>query len=73
MRKYVILYRRGTGVWGCMTPGIHEGLYDKPEIDAAVTFLRENSAAEGVAVRLGDETFNVMVTTEPQTENAFDF
>jgi hypothetical protein len=73
MRRYVILYRRGTGNWGRMTPSIHAGLYDKPEVNAAIAFLRDNSAAEGVAVRLGDECFNVMVTMEPKTENAFDF
>jgi hypothetical protein len=73
MRKYLILYRRGIGDWGRMTPGIHKGLYDRPEVNAAVAFLRENPAAEGAAVRIGDETFNVMVTNEPKTENAFDF
>ena len=31
-----------------------------------------NEAAEGVAVRLGDEHFNIMVTLEPKTENTFD-
>jgi hypothetical protein len=73
MRKYVILYRRGSNPWGRLTPGVHQGLYGKPEIDAAVAFLRDNTAAEGVAIRLGDETFNVMVTMEPKTENAFTF
>jgi len=73
MRRYVILYRRGTGDWGRLTPGVHQGLYDRPEINAAVAFLRDNPAAEGVAVRLGDETFNVMVTVEPKAENTFAF
>lgn len=72
-RRYVILYRRGTGNWGRLTPLVHRGMYDKPEINAAIAFVRFFDAVEGVAVRLGDETFNVMVTTEPKAENAFDF
>jgi len=73
MRQYIILYRRGTGKWGRLTPGVHQRLYDKPEIDAAVAFLRNNLAAEGVAVRLGEESFNIMVTAEPKTKNTFGF
>jgi len=71
MRNYVILYRRGMGQWGRLTPGVHQGLYDRPEIRAAIDFLRDNRAAVGVAVRLDDETFNVMVADEPKTENSF--
>ena len=71
MRHYVILYRRGTGRWGRMTPGIHQGLYDRPEIHAAIAFLRDHPAAEGVAMRLGDESFNIMITAEPKAENTF--
>lgn len=73
MRKYVILYRRGVGKWGRLTPEVHRGFYDRTEIDAAVNFLRTNPCAEGVAVRLDDETFNVVVVTDPKTENTFDF
>jgi hypothetical protein len=73
MRRYVILYRRGTGDWGRLTAGVHRGLYHRPEIKAAVVLHRDNPAAEGVAVRLGDEIFNVMVTVEPKTENTFAF
>lgn len=73
MRKYVILYRRGTGKWGRLTPDVHQGFYDQPAIVAAVDFLRANPNAEAVAVRLEDELFNVVVVTEPKTENTFDF
>lgn len=73
MRRYVILYRRGTGKWGRMTPEIHRGLYDRPEVNAAVAFLRDNPAAEGVAVRLEDETFNIMVVAASDEPNAFTF
>lgn len=73
MRRYVILFRRGGCSWGRLTPGVHRGLYDKPEVNAAIAFLYGNPAAQGVAVQLGDETFNVMVTAEPKAENTFAF
>ena len=43
MRKYVILFRRGTAKWGRLTPHVHAGFYDRPEIQMAVAFLRERS------------------------------
>ena len=73
MRKYVILYRRGTGKRGRLTPISHMGLYDNPEVNAAVTFLRDNPSSEGVIVRREDELFNVMVCYEPKTPNTFEF
>jgi hypothetical protein len=73
MRRYVIYYRRGEGRWGPLTPIVHQNLYHRAEVNAAVAFLRDNPAAEGVIVRLSDELFNVMVTLEPTTENALAF
>ena len=73
MRRYVILYRRGKGDWGRVTPGVHAGIYDKPEVNTAIAFLRINPSAEGVIVRLQDELFNIMVCHEPKTVNAFEF
>jgi hypothetical protein len=73
MRKYVIFYRRGLGVWGRLTPISHMRLYDKPEINTAVAFLRDNPSIEGIIVRLADELFNIMVCSEPKTPNTFEF
>lgn len=73
MRQYVILYRRGAGKWGRVTPQLHRGLYDKPAVNAAIVFLRENPAAEGVAVRLDDEQFNIMVVAASDEPNIFTF
>lgn len=73
MRKYVILYRRGKGRWGRVAPGLHQGLYDRPEVNAAVVFLRDNPAAQGVAVVIGDEQFNVIATSNPDENNTFEF
>jgi len=73
MRSYVILYRRGTGRWGQVNPVVHLGLYDREEVWKAVDYLRENDAAEGVALRLGDEAFNICVTLEPKTPDTFEF
>lgn len=73
MRRYMIWYRRGRGVsgWGRLTPSVHQGLYDKPEITAAVAFLRDNPATEVVAIRLGDEMYKVVVTLDTKAENSF--
>jgi hypothetical protein len=73
MRKYVILYRRGMGEWGRVTPGVHAGIYDKPAVNDAIAFLQTNPSAEGVVVRLDEELFNIMVCHEPKTPNAFEF
>jgi hypothetical protein len=73
MRRYVILYRRGTGLWGKLTPVVHLKLYDRVEVHQAFNYLRENNAAEGIALRLGDEAFNICVTLEPKTPDTFEF
>lgn len=71
MRKYLVYYRRGKGAWGILTPSVHAGLYQRPEIDAAKVFLHDNPAVEGIAIRLDDELFNLVVTADPKAENTF--
>jgi hypothetical protein len=76
MRQYFVFYRRGgqDQKWGKLTPFVHLGLYDRREIRQAVTFMRENPSVEGVAIRLGDESFNLVVFTQEATApQAFSF
>jgi hypothetical protein len=74
MRQYAIFYRRGTGKWGRLEPNTHYSLYSRPEVSAAVAFMQAVPSAEGVALRLGDERFN-LTAFEPgvEDEQAFTF
>lgn len=72
MRRYVILFRRGKGNWGRLEPGTHRTLYDRPEIHAAIQFMRDNPTTEGMSIRLGDEQFNVVAVLD-EAANSFTF
>lgn len=76
MRQYFIYYRRGgpDRKWGKLTPAIHQGLYQREPVQAVVTFIRDNPAVEGVAVRIDDEMFNIIAfTQEAEAPQAFKF
>ena len=60
MRRFTVYYRRGRSHWRQLQPGVHDGLCNKPEVREAIRYMRDNPAVEGVAVRVGDELFNVM-------------
>ena len=74
MRQYAIYYRRGGGKFGRLEANAHHSLYSRPEVSTAIGFMQTNPTAEGVAVRLGDELFNIMsLAQEAIAPNAFVF
>ncbi len=71
MRHYVILYRRADAVWSRLIPHVQHNLYDRDEVNAAIAFMTENPCVEGVAIRIGDESFNVMAVSNPDQSGVF--
>jgi hypothetical protein len=63
MRQYRIMFRRSgskPGVWATLRPFENSGLYDKPEVNAAIELIRTNPHFVGIAVQLGDEIYNIV-------------
>ena len=60
MRRFIVYYRRGRNRWRQLQPGVHDDLCDRPEVQRAIRYLRDDSSVEGIAVRLGDDLFNLM-------------
>jgi hypothetical protein len=60
MRRFIIYHRRGRNRWRQLQPGRHDDLCGRPEIDRAICYLRDDSIVAGIAVRLGDDLFNLM-------------
>lgn len=60
MRGFVAYHRRGQNRWRQLKPGFHEALCDQPEVQRAIRYLRDNPSTEGIALRLGDDLFNLM-------------
>jgi len=70
MRRLFIYYRRGENRWQQLQPGLHEAACKRPEIRGAVHYLGTHPEAVGIAVRVGDELFNLMVAGP---EDCFEF
>jgi hypothetical protein len=60
MRRFIVYYRRGRNRWRQLQPGVHHDLCDRPEVQRAIRYLRDDPSVEGIAVRLGDDLFNLM-------------
>ena len=60
MRRFVIYYRRGRNRWRQLQPGVHDDLCDRPEVQRAMRYLRDDPSVAGIAVRLGDDLYNLM-------------
>jgi len=60
MRRFVICYRRGRNRWRQLQPGVHDDLCDRPVVQRAIRYLRDDPSVAGIAVRLGDDLFNLM-------------
>jgi hypothetical protein len=75
MRQYKIFFRRGPDAkFGQCQPFIHAGLYNKPEVQEAIAYLRDNPHIEGLALRLNDEQFNLIAFEQDAlAPNAFTF
>jgi hypothetical protein len=74
VRQYYIFYKREGGKFAKLDPTAHANLYDKPEVAQAIDALRGNLAFEAVAVRVGNELFNVVAfTQEAEAPQAFKF
>ena len=62
---YLIQYRRGAGSeWTTLEPGVHNAVYSKPKVRAAIEHMQDNDEVLGVSLQLpaGDtaEQFNVI-------------
>jgi hypothetical protein len=60
MRRFIIYCRRGRNRWRQLQPGVHDDLCARPELQRAIRYMRDNPSIEGIAVRLGDDLFNLM-------------
>lgn len=63
MRQAAIYYRQqGAKQFARLDPEneTHRGLYERGEIGAAADLLRHYSFIEGIAIRIGDEAFNLV-------------
>ena len=62
--KYLIQYHRGED-WTTLEPGVHEAIYNKPQVMAAIEQMIGDKTVIGIALQLpvkpqGLEQFNVM-------------
>jgi hypothetical protein len=74
MRQYQIIYHRLGGKAAKLEPHVHAGLYDRPEVQAAVEHLRVNPHIDGLAMLLDGNRFNIMVfDQEAEAPNSFQF
>jgi hypothetical protein len=60
MRRFIVYYRRGRNRWRQLQPGVHDDLCARPELQRAIRYMRDDPSVEGIAVRLGDDLFNLM-------------
>ena len=60
MRRFTIYFRRGRNRWRQLQPGVHDDLCARPEVQRAICHLRDDHSIAGIAVRLGDDLFNLM-------------
>jgi hypothetical protein len=75
MRQYQIYYKRGAGgTYAILNPNDHRPLYNRPTVVKAVAFLRDNPDFDGVAFRIEDDRYNIMVPDQQAiAPNAFLF
>jgi hypothetical protein len=64
MRRFIIYHRRGRNRWRQLQPGVHDEAYKRPAVQDAVRYMRDNPEVAGIAVRLGDELFNLMAADQ---------
>ncbi|MFZ5833153.1 MAG: hypothetical protein ACOY3P_23955 [Planctomycetota bacterium] len=67
MRRFIVYYRRGRNRWRQLQPGTDAKACKRAELQPAIRFMRDNPAVCGVAVRVGDELFNLMSVEEADT------
>jgi len=60
MRRFIIYHRRGRNRWRQLQPVVHDDLFARAEIQRAIRYLRDDPSVAGIAVRLGDDLFNLM-------------
>ena len=61
-RQYYLFYKRlGSPQFAKLEPGTNCSLYNKPELAEAIEYVRTHPTVEGIAVRVADELFNVIV------------
>lgn len=63
--QYLIAYRRGAGAeWATLEPGVHQAIYGKPQVKAAIEHMRKNGEVIGIALQLpvadSAEQFNIL-------------
>lgn len=75
MRQYRIFYKRGqVDQFATLEPGVHAGIYNKPEVETAIGLIRDFPYIEGIALRVGVEQFNIIAfEQEAEAPNAFKF
>jgi hypothetical protein len=74
IRQYFVLYKReGSQSFSKLEPGVHLPLYNKPEIWNALRHMRSYPHIEGLAIRLGNEQYNIIATErETKLNETFD-
>jgi hypothetical protein len=72
MRRFIVYYRRDGDRWRQLRPGLDDKTCKRAAVQAAIRYMRNNPAVEGVAVRVRNELFNVMAA-EPDACHEFTF
>jgi|GEM_PF-4774247 len=72
-RQYRILYKRfGSADFAALQPGAHAGIYDVPEVNAALDVLRANVDFKAIVVQIDKDLFNIITFEQPAVApNAF--
>lgn len=76
IRQYRLFYKRGNSAkFGTLRPSPeYANLYDRPEINEAIEYMRTRPHVDGVAVLIGDERYNIDAFTQAAiAPNAFVF
>jgi len=63
MRRFIIYYRHRQERWRQLRPGIDARACKRSAVTAAIRFMRDNPAIDGVVVRLGDDVFTLIAAT----------
>lgn len=70
MRRFIVYYRRGRNRWQQLQPRVHDELCARPEVQRAIRYMRDDPSVAGIAVRLGDDLFNLMAAAP---SNCYEF
>lgn len=74
MRQYQIHYKRLGGSFSVLEPGVQANLYERPEVDEAISLMASRPHLAAVAVILDDELFNVVsFNQDAEAPRAFKF